>query len=87
MILTLIAGFCVGVFFERAVPFLKSALDRLAVTLEGAQMDLATLALCLAAISALLPLIGVHSYPVLLCLSAACGVARKPLLARITSAR
>jgi hypothetical protein len=48
---------------------------------------LATLALCLAAAAAVLSLIGVHSYPVLLCISAACGVARKPLMARITAAR
>ncbi|MEP5151948.1 hypothetical protein [Planktotalea sp.] len=87
MIITLITGFVVGVFFERAAPFLNTMFERVNVALDDTEMNLATFALCLAAASAVLLLIGVKSYPVLLCLAAACGVARKPLLARITGNR
>ena len=85
MIFTLITGFVVGVFFVQAHPFIAGLLERVAVQLQEAQMSLFCFALCLAAAAVLLNLIGVHSYPVLLCLGAAVGVARKPLLARITS--
>lgn len=87
MIFTLITGFVVGVYFGQSRPFLQNLLTRVTITLEEAQMSLASFALCLAVAGAALSLIGVQPYPVLLCLGAALGVARKPLLARITSAR
>ena len=85
MIFTLITGLVVGVFFGQARPFIQSLFDRVSLSLEELQMDMTSFALCLAAAAALLNLVGVHTYPVLLCLGAAIGVARKPLLARITS--
>ena len=85
MIFTLITGFVVGVFYSQARPFIQSVFDRIQLTLEATQMGLTSFAVCLAAAAALLNLVGVHTYPVLLCLGAAIGVARKPLIARITS--
>lgn len=85
MIFTLITGFVVGVFFSQSQPFIKTVLERVNLTLDPAQMTLFSFALCLTAAAALLGLIGVHGFPVLLCLGASIGIVRKPLLARITS--
>lgn len=85
MIFTLITGFVVGVFFTQAQPFISGLLERANVALAETQMSLFNFAICLGAAAMLLNLIGVHSYPVLLCLGAAVGVARKPRLDRITS--
>ena len=85
MIFTMITGFLVGVFYTRAHPFIVSLLERASVKLADTQMSLFSFALCLAAAALLLNLIGVQSYPVLMCLGAAIGVARKPLLERVTS--
>ncbi|WP_085309738.1 hypothetical protein [Planktotalea arctica] len=84
MIVTLIAGFCVGVFFGQASVRIGDLLAKAGITLGAEEITLASFALCLAGVAMILLLIGVDSYPVLLCLSAAIGVARKPLLARIT---
>lgn len=84
MIFTLIAGFGVGVFFDRASRLIADALGRAGVTLEEDVLKLTSLVLCLAAAAVALMLIGVHAYPALLCLGGAMGVARAPLLARIT---
>lgn len=80
MIFTMITRFVVGVFYTRVHPFVASLLERANVTLVDTQMSLFSFALCLAAAALLLNLIGVQSYPVLMCLGAAIGVARKPLL-------
>ncbi len=85
MIFTLITGFVVAVFFAQASPFITDALKRASLTLTETQMSLFCFALCLALAAALLNLMGVHSYPVMLCIGAALGVARKPILARLTS--
>lgn len=84
MIVTLIAGFCVGVFFGQASGRIAEGLAKAGLTLGAEEITLASFALCLAGAAVLLFLIGVQSYPVLLCLSAAVGVARKPVLARLT---
>lgn len=84
MIVTLIVGFVVGAFFAQVTPRIAELLARAGIKLLAEELTLVSFALCLAAASALLMLIGVDSYPVLLCLSAALGVARKPIVARIS---
>lgn len=85
MIFTVITGIAVGVFYAQATVFLQGLFERANIALNEGQMNMVSFALCLAAAAAVLSLIGVHSFPVLLCLGAAVGIARKPLLARITS--
>lgn len=87
MIFTLLVGFVVGAFFGHARPFIAETLSKLSLALKGETLALFSLALCLAASTAALSLIGVGSYPVLLCLGAGIGVARKPILARLTEGR
>ena len=84
MIVTLIAGFCVGVFFGQTKAQIGALLAKLGIALPASELTLVSFALWLAGVAALLGLIGVQSYPVLLSLGAALGVARKPVLARIT---
>lgn len=85
MIFTLIVGFVVGVFFGRAKSFLNGMYERVGLALDETQGTLVSFALCLAGAAVVLMLIGVHSYPVLLCVGAACGVARKAIVARFNS--
>jgi len=87
MIFTLIVGFFVGVFFAQASGFLKGVLTRVGIDLDDAQLNIVTFALVLAGAAIVLSLIGVRNYPVLLCIGAVIGVARKPLLARVSSLR
>lgn len=83
MIITLIAGFGVGMFFLQARPYVAQVLDKAELQLAQDTLTLVTFALCLSAAGAVLSLIGADSYAVLLCLGAALGVARKPLMTRI----
>lgn len=87
MIFTLIVGFVVGVFFAQASGFLNGVLKRAGIDLDGAQSNIVTFALVLAGGAIILSLIGVRNYPVLLCIGAVIGVARKSLLARVSSQR
>ncbi|HCW82610.1 MAG TPA: hypothetical protein DHC76_01140 [Rhodobacteraceae bacterium] len=94
MIFTLIVGFVVGVFFAQASGFLNGVLKRAGIDLDDAQSNLddaqsniVTFALVLAGAAIILSLIGVRNYPVLLCIGAVIGVARKSLLARVSSLR
>ena len=87
MIFTLIAGFVVGVFFAQASGFLNGVLKRAGIDLDDAQSNIVTFALVLAGAAIILSLIGVRNYPVLLCIGAVIGVARKSLLARVSSLR
>ncbi len=84
MLVTLIVGFLVGAFYQNADDYVAMGLGKAGLTLPGEDKRLVTFALCLAAAAALLLLLGVKTYPVLLCLSAAIGIARKPVLARLT---
>ena len=87
MIFTLIFGFVVGVFFAQASGFLNGVLKRAGIDLDDAQSNIVTFALVLAGAAIILSLIGVRNYPVLLCIGAVIGVARKSLLARVSSLR
>ena len=87
MIFTLIVGFVVGVFFAQASGFVDGVLTRAGIDLDDAQSNIVTFALVLAGAAIVLSLIGVHNYLVLLCIGAVIGVARKPLLARVSSLR
>ena len=87
MIFTLIVGFVVGGFFAQASGFLNGVLKRAGIDLDDAQANIVTFALVLAGAAIILSLIGVHNYPVLLCIGAVIGVARKSLLARVSSLR
>ena len=87
MIFTLIVGFVVGVFFAQASGFLNGVLKRAGIDLDDAQSNIVTFALVLAGVAIILSLIGVRNYPVLLCIGAVIGVARKSLLARVSSLR
>jgi len=87
MIVTLIVGFVVGVFFAQASGFLNGVLKRAGIDLDDAQSNIVTFALVLAGAAIILSLIGVRNYPVLLCIGAVIGVARKSLLARVSSLR
>jgi len=87
MIFTLIVGFVVGVFFAQASGFLNGVLERAGIDLDDAQSNIVTFALVLAGAAIILSLIGVRNYPVLLCIGAVIGVARKSLLARVSSLR
>ncbi|EDZ43654.1 MAG: hypothetical protein P8P65_02905 [Planktotalea sp.] len=87
MIFTLIVGFVVGVFFAQASGFLNGVLKRAGIDLDDAQSNIVTFALVLAGAAIILSLIGVRNYPVLLCIGAVIGVARKSLLARVSSLR
>lgn len=84
MLVTIIVGFIVGAFYQNADEYVAMGLGKAGLVLLDEDKQLVTFALCLAAAAAVLLLIGVKSYPVLLCLSAAVGVARKPVLARLT---
>ena len=79
MIFTLIVGFVVGVFFAQASGFLNGVLERAGIDLDDAQSNIVTFALVLAGAAIILSLIGVRNYPVLLCIGAVIGVARKSL--------
>ncbi len=87
MIFTLIVGFVVGVFYTRAQSGLSGLFRRAGLALDETQSTLVSFALCLAGAAIVLLLIGVHSYPALLCFGAACGVARKSILARFNALR
>ena len=87
MIFTLIVGLVVGVFFAQASGFLNGVLKRAGIDLDDAQSNIVTFALVLAGAAIILSLIGVRNYPVLLCIGAVIGVARKSLLARVSSLR
>lgn len=87
MIFTLIVGFVVGVFFAQASGLLNGVLKRAGIDLDDAQSNIVTFALVLAGAAIILSLIGVRNYPVLLCIGAVIGVARKSLLARVSSLR
>ena len=87
MIFTLIVGFVVGVFFAQASGFLNGVLERAGIDLDDAHSNIVTFALVLAGAAIILSLIGVRNYPVLLCIGAVIGVARKSLLARVSSLR
>lgn len=87
MIFTLIVGFVVGVFFAQASGFLNGVLERAGIDLDDAKSNIVTFALVLAGAAIILSLIGVRNYPVLLCIGAVIGVARKSLLARVSSLR
>lgn len=84
MLFTLISGVVVGAYFDIASEYVSSGLDKAGLSLGAEELRLFSFALCLALAAILLMLIGVSSYPVLLCLGGALGVARKPVLARIT---
>ncbi|MGH1578363.1 hypothetical protein [Planktotalea sp.] len=84
MIFTLIIGFAVGAFYQSAVPFMKDGFGKIGITLPKEQIPIIAIVLCLGAALIVLNLIGVHDYPLLLCIGAIAGIARKELLARIT---
>ncbi|MEM9580319.1 MAG: hypothetical protein AAF891_06500 [Pseudomonadota bacterium] len=84
MIFTILAGLVVGASYGAAQPVIHDALGRLGLKLTTEMETVVVFALCLAAMALILRFLGVDAYPALLLVSGAAGVARKPLLARIT---
>lgn len=84
MIFTLIIGFIVGVFYNRAEPFIASGLERAGLKIDADKLVLVSFALVLTVAALGLYIIGANVFPALLCLGAAIGIICQPLLARIT---
>jgi hypothetical protein len=84
MIFTLIIGFLVGVFYTHAEPFIASGLERAGLNIEADKLVLVSFALVLSVAALGLYIVGVSVFPALLCLGAAIGIIRQPLLVRIT---
>lgn len=84
MIFTIIVGVVAGIYYGQANGLIGQALDKLGIALDEATLPLFSLAVVLAVAALILSLVGIGAYPVALCLAAAVGVARKPILARIT---
>lgn len=87
MLLSLIVGVLVGLFFEKAQPFILEGMQRVNITLAEREATLVCFALCLGAAGLVLRLADARVAVALLCIGAAAGVARKPLQARFLGSK